>query len=113
MAIPAEQVAHASKLLKAFCAKVPERVRHLVEHDFVVGPQAIVLLERRPHFERPSEWLTHEVAKFRFVKRHGFWVLYWPDRNGKWHEYEGVSPVRGFEVLLREVERDPTCIFWG
>jgi hypothetical protein len=113
MAIPTEQLDQATKLLAAFAAKVPERVRHLLEYDFVVTPQAVLLVERRPHFERKSEWITHEVAKFRFVKNQGLWVLYWPDRNGRWHQYEGLAPASRFDVLMREVERDPTCIFFG
>lgn len=113
MAIPTKQLAHASDVLRFYCAGVPERVRHLVEHTFRVERDAIVLVSRRPRFDDPTEWSSDDIAKFRFVKTRGVWVLYWPDRHSRWHEYEFLAPSRKFEVLLKEVERDPTGIFWG
>ncbi len=41
------------------------------------------------------------------------WVLYWRDRNLRWHEYDLLEPGPTFEEALAEVERDPTGIFWG
>ena len=40
------------------------------------------------------------------------WTLDWPDRDDRWHRYEftGAKTLAG---LLREVDRDPTGIFWG
>ena len=31
----------------------------------------------------------------------------------KFHLYDLVEPTRNVETLLNEVDRDPTCIFWG
>jgi hypothetical protein len=41
------------------------------------------------------------------------WTLYWSDRNGRWHLYDLIDPTDDVRVLLNEVDRDPTCIFWG
>jgi hypothetical protein len=40
------------------------------------------------------------------------WTLYYADRNSKWHRYD-IEPSADFDDLLREVDEDPTAIFWG
>jgi len=72
-----------------------------------------VLVSRRPRFDDSTEWSSEDIAKFRFIKTRGVWALYWPDRDSRWHEYQFLAPTKKFEILLKEVERDPTCIFWG
>jgi hypothetical protein len=39
--------------------------------------------------------------------------LYWRDRNLRFHIYDLLAPSRRVEDLLTEIDRDPTCIFWG
>lgn len=41
------------------------------------------------------------------------WELYWRDRNLRFHAYNRVGPSANIDELLAEVDRDPTCIFWG
>jgi len=41
------------------------------------------------------------------------WTLYWRDRNQRWHKYDLIAPSPDILTLLDEVDRDPTCIFWG
>lgn len=41
------------------------------------------------------------------------WTLYYADRNSKWHLYYEIEPSADFDDLLREVDEDPTGIFWG
>jgi hypothetical protein len=38
------------------------------------------------------------------ITRSRGWELYWPDRDSNFHVYE---------LLLAEIQRDPTCIFFG
>ena len=41
------------------------------------------------------------------------WSLFWRDRNLKFHAYDFAAPTSDVEALLGEIDRDPTCIFWG
>jgi hypothetical protein len=41
------------------------------------------------------------------------WTLYWPDRNSRWHLYPDTQPTAEIEWLLREIDLDPHCAFWG
>jgi hypothetical protein len=53
------------------------------------------------------------VAKFRYVATRQVWELYCRFRDLKWHRYKPRPQSRSFQTLLDEVEKDPTCIFWG
>jgi len=39
--------------------------------------------------------------------------LDWRDRHLRFHLYDPIEPSDSVEKLLAEIERDPTCIFWG
>jgi hypothetical protein len=41
------------------------------------------------------------------------WTLYWRDRNLRFHLYDLLAPSNRVDGLLNEIDRDPTCIFWG
>jgi hypothetical protein len=49
----------------------------------------------------------------RSGKSRGVWTLYWRDSDGGWHVYRDIPPTATIDDLLREVDRDPTAIFWG
>src|SRR5688500_7852369 len=53
------------------------------------------------------------IAKFVCSPKVGGWSLRWADRNSKWHQYDGFENRPHFRDLLREVEADPTGIFFG
>jgi len=40
-------------------------------------------------------------------------MLYWRDRDDKWREDEGQTPVKNPDLVLAERDRDPTGIYWG
>lgn len=64
-------------------------------------------------FQVPGKFTEGSVARFRYNRKTGLWTLYWADRNLRWHIYEHIPPARDLKVLVEEVERDPTGIFWG
>jgi len=49
----------------------------------------------------------------RFVKGSKTWALYWRDRNLRFHRYDRINPSENVSTLIDEIDRDPTCIFWG
>ncbi len=99
--------------LAAFCDRVPQRVRHQLRHGFRISGSDVVLFEVRPAWNDPSEWLEHAVAKFRYNATRELWQLYCQRSDLKWHSYEPLPVAGSFGILFREVERDPTGIFWG
>jgi len=114
VALSDSQVAEVSERLTAYCAPHPRpEVRRQLRHGFEIGTQHVILFEERPRFDRHAVWQRHDVAKFRWVARHREWRLYCQFRDLKWHLYEPRPSARRFATLLEEVDRDPTCIFWG
>lgn len=102
------------KRLSQYCGeRIPAHVRQLVKLDFKFRGNTITLIEYRPYFKDPKTWTDNPVAQFRYDAKGRRWNLYYPDRNGRWHNYFDLDSNPDFEVLLREVDEDPTGIFWG
>jgi hypothetical protein len=114
MSLPDELRKTVEETLQVFCERrVPKRVRDQVRLSFSIRGNSALLVEERPRWDEPSEWLSLKIAQFRFDPTSLKWSLYRRDRNERWHFYSLVKPTKDFRVLLAEVDRDPTGIFWG
>jgi hypothetical protein len=105
----------AEHLLYGFCQlRVPQEVRHEYRLEFRVRGNAITLYECRPSWHpNLPQWSRSPSAQFRFDPQPLTWTLYWADRNGRWHVYDGIEPTPDLAKLLVEVHADPTGIFFG
>lgn len=114
MPLPKITKRQVERNLREFCERrVPPEARDQVRLDFRFRGNSVTLYEERPSFPDPSTWVDIIVAKFRFDPKSKKWHLYSADRNSRWHEYLDTDPTPNFDRLLREVEEDPTGIFWG
>ena len=114
MALSEIEQARISKRLGAYCeAHVPLHFRNQVRMGFRIAGHNVILFEERPAFRTPHEWRAHHIAKFTYVRTRRLWRLYCQHSDLKLHEYQRLPAAGDFEVLLREVESDPTHIFWG
>jgi hypothetical protein len=116
MTIPELIRGSAEKQIRDYCERrVPARARHQVRLEAVTDGNTITIVERRAPWrpEYGSEWSTRGMVRFRYEPRLGAWSLFWADRHGHWHRYDFAKPSLDVGVLLAEVERDPTSIFWG
>lgn len=114
MALPEITKKKVEKVLSEFCDKrVPAHVRDKLQIKFHFKGNSVFLYEERPKWDDPSEKTQLEVAQFRYVQKDNKWSLYWRDRNLKWHLYKEVKASASFDPLLKEVDQDPTGIFWG
>ncbi len=99
---------------QAYCERrIPPGVRDQIRLKYRIRGETVTLIERRPPWRGPGEWTASVVAQFRRDPATGQWRLYCADRNSRWHLYEEIQPARDLRVLLSEVDRDPTGIFWG
>jgi len=114
MALPELTKKQIEKILGAYCqAKVPAGFRDRVRISFKFRGNSVTLFEERPSFGSRETWVEIVVAQFRFNSRKKEWTLYCADRNSRWHPCSEAEPSRIFEDLLKEVDEDPTGIFWG
>jgi hypothetical protein len=108
------QQAQVAKLLAPMITRPSlARVADKLRLGYRVDGNAIVLFESRPAFRPPHHWEDYPVAKFRYLKSRQEWHLYCQFSDLRWHRYEPFSESRTLAPLVREVERDPTGIFWG
>jgi hypothetical protein len=114
MALPEFTRRLVESKLSSYCEqRVPLHVRDRVKLAFKIRGNCVTLFEQRPVYWEKSKWTEMPIAQFRFNPNRSLWTLYCADRNSKWHEYLPAAPTKDFDVLLVEVEKDPTGIFWG
>lgn len=102
--------------VRDFCqARVPDHVLDQLRVEMDIGRGFLTILECRAPWREDfgPEWTRMPVARLRYVQRTGIWTLYYRDRNSRFHLYDLVGPSAKIDVLLKEIERDPTGIFWG
>jgi len=102
------------KKFQKYCdMKVPEAIRYQLRLEFKIRGNNVTLIEERPAFGNPDIWISIPIAQFRYNPDDETWYLYCCYRNLRWHLYHLISSNRDMDVLIREVEKDPTGIFWG
>lgn len=93
--------------------RVPDHLRDQVRVEVDVDARHLTVLECRPPWDGQGDWTRLPVARLRFTKATGLWTLYWRDRNERFHLYDRISAGESLQVLLVEIDQDPTAIFWG
>jgi len=98
-----------------FCTKrAPADVLDEMTISYKIRGNSVTIFENRAPW-RPAmkEWTSMAVAQIRYDNETGEWTLYCADRNDKWHEYMDMEPTKNIEEILKEINEDPTGIFWG
>jgi hypothetical protein len=95
--------------------RVPEQARHQVRVECQAAPRHLTIVERRAPWREDlgPEWTSFPIARLRYTAASKSWTLYWRDRNLRFHLYDLLAPSNHTDDLLTEIDRDPTCIFWG
>ncbi|MCL4537074.1 MAG: DUF3024 domain-containing protein [Nitrospirae bacterium] len=103
------------KKVGEFCKKrVPPHVLDKVNLSYKIKGNTVSIFENRAPW-RPDmkEWTSMEIAKMKYDKNTGKWMLYYADRHNRWHKYWDFKPTKNLDAILVEIDRDPTGIFWG
>lgn len=116
MALPAEVLDPAISLIATYCAtKVPAEHDDKLRTEYKDHGNTITIYECRPPWreEVGPDWTRRRICTFEWDPRTHLWTLYARDRNDRRLEYPFIEPVPDLAPLLRELDNDPTCIFWG
>ena len=98
----------------AYCEnKIPMQLQNKIRIYFKIRGNNITIFESRPFYDNPSEWTHMKIAQLRYDNNANEWSLYCADRNEKWHSHIDSEPTKNIEELLKDIEEDPTGIFWG
>jgi hypothetical protein len=112
--IPSEVRAQAETVLDEFCrqhSSVPGA--DSLRYGYQFETSAVVLLEQRPGFMNPGEWVSVPRARFRYSEARNEWSLYWSDANRRWHRVSNVKAEKDIHALLKVVISDPLGVFWS
>jgi len=100
--------------VKRFCQqKCPDTLAEEVRLEVTTKGKNISIHEQRPVWQgAPGEWTSMPIAQLRY-EGEGTWTLYFGDRYGKWTMYFDLDAHQPIDVIIKELEDDPTCVFWG
>jgi len=108
------ELKRAESIVSQYCEKkVPAHLRDKLQVTYQIQKNEVCIFEKRPIWNNPSEWGEYPVAKMRCTLSTRLWSLFWRDRNQKWHHYDRIPPSKQLEDLIKEIDKDPTGIFWG
>jgi hypothetical protein len=104
-----------ARVQKWCAARVPDHARHQVRVECEPAARHVTIVERRTPWQEGTgqNWTSFPIARLRYAKAAQVWMLYWRDRNFRFHIYDRLPPSRHIDDLLAEIDRDPTGIFWG
>lgn len=105
----------ANRVRKWANDRTPPEFRDEMRVEVDETPRGLTILECRPPWRELAEpeWSRQPIARLVFSKQRGEWTLYWVDRNSRFHRYSECDPSVHVSDLLREIDKDPVCIFWG
>jgi len=114
---PHPSLSRGQRAVELYCERrTPEELRGEIRVECRRRGNSLTIVELRPpwHPEHQDDpWTDLAVAQLRFDPSTERWSLHSSDSNGRWHRYEAVGGSTSVDPLLREIEADPTGIFWG
>ncbi len=115
MPLPAAVKSLVAKKLDAFIAKrMKPHLADKIRLSYTFRGNSVTLWENRaPWREGMPEWTVSAVAQLRYNPKSETWMLYWRDRNSRWHLYERLAPAKNLDRIFAELDRDPTGTYWG
>jgi Protein of unknown function (DUF3024) len=73
----------------------------------------VLIIEVRPDYRDAKETRGIPVAKMKWIGTRRIWRLFWMRADLKWHAYQPLPEATDIADLLKEVDRDPHCCFFG
>ncbi len=112
--MPSLQKQLAEKQIEYYCkTKVPKEIQNEIQLKYSVRGNSFILIESRPKCNDDSVWIDMKIAKMTFDITSMKWKLYWSNQHQKFFCYDRLSPKNEIKDLLKEIDEDPTSIFWG
>jgi len=91
----------------------PAHLRDQLDLSFRFDGRSVEIFEIRPRWNDPDQRVEEAIAKARYVKSRGTWLVYWQRADLKWHKYGPVPEVKTIDAFLRLVDEDEYACFFG
>ena len=103
-----------AKKVAEYCeGRIPAHVRHQIRMSYRISGHSVTLFEERQSFLDPTQWVDNSIAQLRYETGAQRWTLFWSDADGRWCVYERLPSNKSLDALLREIDEDAECFFWG
>jgi hypothetical protein len=111
MAIPEPALAE----IRRFCDRLtPPELRDQMRLEVDTRGNSVTIADWRPPWDgAPGEWTRLPIAQLCYQPTARLWTISWADRNDRWRVYEDLEPTTHLDQLVREIDDDPACIFFG
>lgn len=100
-----------TKLSKYCQDKMSGHTRQVVRLEYKINENYVTLFEIRPL--NVSTWIGNPVVRFLFNDDTKKWDMHYFDSEQECWPYINVDSNANLDELLKEVDRDPTGVFWG
>jgi hypothetical protein len=114
MTKPNPKKVNAENKIREFCEnRIPVEIRDKIKMNYAIKGSKTTIFEERPRWNGEGPWTKMAIAQIRYNEEKQNWTIYWRDRNEKWHLYSEINPRKQIEEIIKEIDADPTGIFWG
>lgn len=115
MAISEFEIKRIEKIVGGFIElrRPSPEIRKQLDLGFRISNQSFEIFEIRPQFDNPKEIINSPVAKATYVKSKKVWKLYWMRADMKWHSYQPFPVSGSLEEIVKIIDKDEYCCFWG
>ena len=114
MAFSEIELQRIKKIVGGFCtSSSPAHLRDKLYFDYDLAGQVITLVEVRPQWNDPKIIHRRGFARIRWIKTSKVWRLYWMRATLKWESYEPMKEARHLDAIIKVIENDDYCCFFG
>jgi hypothetical protein len=101
-------------LVGGFCeGGIHDHQRCQIKVLYEVHGYDVEIIESRPFSIGSQLWAENPIAKFQYDPDTLGWQLYSMRATGNWEKYPEKEPTNNLRSLIKEIEKDPSRVFWG
>ena len=78
-----------------------------------IDGNTVTVWEVRPPWDGVGDHTRMGIARFRYFRSRGVWIVYWMRRDLKWHRYDRAPSTPDLAALVAIVEADEYRAFFG
>ena len=91
----------------------PLHIRPQLDVGARLSGQSIGIFEIRPDWQDKTKLRETPVAKATYTRTTKQWRIFWMRRDLKWHGYEPRPTATTLAAVLKVVDEDEYCCFFG
>ena len=114
MAFSEKELKRIDQVVGELCRRrSPAHLKDELRLSYSVKSHEVLVQEARRDWHDPSEWVTLDIAKLRYVRTSDEWRLYWKRASGQWWLYEPHTRSKSLASMVKEIDIDSDGCFFG